>query len=174
MILTPSEETVMKVAYLGLAASLFCLAGCSKPVPAVITRLNDPAALIGNLPANPLQWQIITSAIDHRDATMFTVFGNDQAVAYAGSHNDQDYPAGSILSLVTWSQTEDPRWFGGMTPDKTQSVEFVKIKADSDHNRSYSYERYTGVPLNKADSVTSAQPSERAAYLLSQRAAVIP
>ena len=96
------------------------------------------------------------------------------AIAYARSHDDLNYPPGSILSLVTWSQTEDPRWFGGMTPGNTQSVEFVEIKADADHGRSYSYERYAGAPLTKVFSVATTEPSDRAAYLLSQRAAVMP
>ena len=81
---------------------------------------------------------------------------------------------GSVLSLVTWSQTEDPRWFGGMTPDKTQSVEFVEIKSDANRGRLYSYERYSGSPLAKVLSETTGEPNERAAYLLSQRAAVLP
>jgi hypothetical protein len=164
----------MKNVSFALIASLFCLAGCTNPVPAAITRLNAGAVLNGNLPENPLHWQVITSAIDHRDATMYTVFGNDAAVAYARSHDDRNYPAGSILSLVTWKQTEDPRWFWGMTPDATQSVEFVEIKADAGHNRLYSYERYTGSPLTKVSSETSAEPNQRAANLLSQRAAVMP
>jgi len=159
---------------LALMASLFCLIGCESPAPAVITRLNDSAVLSGNLPANPLHWQVITSAIDHRNATMYTVFGNDQAVTYARSHLDQNYPAGSMLSLVTWSQTGDPRWFGGMTPDKTRSVEFVEIKANPNHGLLYSYERYTGSPLAKVASEATSEPNERAAYLLSQRAAVMP
>ncbi len=164
----------MKAAGLFLIASLLGLAGCSKPVPAVITRLNESAALNGNLPADPLHWQVITSAIDHRNSTMYTVFGNDDAVTYARSHDDQNYPAGSILSLVTWKQAEDPRWFGGMTPDKTQSVEFVEIKADAGHDRLYSYERYPGSPLTKVSSETAAVPNERGTYVLSQRAAVMP
>jgi hypothetical protein len=164
----------MKIASLVLIASLFSLAGCEKPVPAVMTRLNDSAALKGDLSVNPLSWQVITSAIDHRNSTMYSVFGNDDAVTYARSHNDQNYPAGSILSLVTWKQTEDPRWFGGMIPDKTQSVEFVEIKADAGHDRVYAYERYTGAPLAKVCSETTDAPGERATYLLSQRAAVMP
>jgi len=164
----------MKNLSIALIAALFCLAGCEKPVPAVITRLNDSAALSGDLPANPLHWQVITSAIDHRDASMYTVFGNGDAAEYSRSHNDQNYPTGSVLSLVSWKQTGDPRWFGGMTPDKTQSVEFVEVKADANHSRLYSYERYTGAPLARVISVTTTEPNEREAYLLSQRAAVMP
>ena len=164
----------MKAAYLALIASFFCITGCEKPVPAAITRFNDSAALTGDLPANPLHWQVITSAIDHRDATMYAVFGNDDAIDYARSHSDQNYPSGSILSLVTWSQTEDPRWFGGKTPGNTQSVEFVEIKADAGNSRSYSYERYAGAPLAKVFSATTTEPTDRVAYLLSQRAAVMP
>ena len=40
---------------------------------------------------------------------MYTLFGNDLAVQYAHTNPQHDYPAGSVLSLVTWSQQEDPR-----------------------------------------------------------------
>lgn len=167
-------KCLIKAAGLILIAGSLLLAACSNPVPAVVSRLNESAALGGGLPVNPLHWQIITSAIDHRDATMYSVFGNNDAVNYARSHDDQNYPVGSVLSLVTWSHTEDPRWFGGMTPDKTQSVEFVEIKSDANRGRLYSYERYSGSPLAKVLSETTGEPNERAAYLLSQRAAVMP
>lgn len=44
------------------------------------------------------------------------VIGNDLAVEYARSHSQQGYPAGSVISLVTWTQREDPRWFGKGQP----------------------------------------------------------
>ena len=76
----------------------------------------------------------------------------------------------SVLSVVTWSQQEDPRWFGGSIPQKTTAVEFVKVTGPG----AYSYERYEGSPLKKVANGEGADPRERAAYLLAQRAAVMP
>ncbi len=146
------------------------LAGCEERVnPRVATKLNDDAALVGDLPSNPFQNKVITSWIDKHDATASTLFGNDVAVKYARTSAEMQYPAGSVLSAVTWSQQEDPRWFGGKIPQKPKAVEFVTVGATPG---AYSYQRFEGSPLKKVED--SVAPNERAAYLLSQRAAVMP
>ncbi len=143
------------------------LCGCdSKPNPRVETRLNTEATLPATLPYNPLANKVITSAIDHRNATMYTVFGNDTAIAYARTSAGHAYPAGSQLSLVTWNQQEDPRWFGGRIPAAPKSIEFVTINPDG----SPTYEAYAGSPLTK---IPNLDPI-RAHYITTQRAAVMP
>jgi Cytochrome P460 len=153
---------------------LLCLMGCAKENPRVLTQLNQAAFLDGALPANPLQWKVITSAIDRKDATMYTLFGNDQAVQYARTNAQHDYPTGSVIALVTWTQQEDPRWFGGSIPAAPRSVEFVTVSVGSDHKPQYSYEDYAGAPLRKVSTQQNSAPDGRTAYLLSQRAAVMP
>jgi hypothetical protein len=83
-------------------------------------------------------------------------------------------PAGSILSLVTWNQQEDSRWFGAKIPATPKSVEIVTVGTTSDQKPSYSYQQYEGSPLNKISEQQGATPNDRAAFLLSQRAAVMP
>jgi hypothetical protein len=138
--------------------------------PRVATRLNQDAALVGDLPSNPLQGRAITSWINKQDSTMSTLFGNDAAVQYARSHSDMKYPVGAVLLAVTWNQQEDPRWFGGKIPHKPKAVEFVTVTGPG----ATSYQRYEGSPLKKVASVEGADPTDRAAYLLAQRAAVMP
>ena len=90
--------------------SVMGLAGCSDQVnPRVATRLNLDASSMGDLPSNPLQGRVITSWIDKRDSTMSTVFGNDVAVKYARTNAGEKYPAGAVLSVVTWGQQEEDR-----------------------------------------------------------------
>jgi hypothetical protein len=148
--------------------------GCSGNEPRISATLNQSASLIGTLPANPLQWEAITSMIDRADSTMSTLYGNDIAVGYVRTHSQHDYPAGSQLSLVTWTQQEDPRWFGASIPEAVKSVEFVTVGSAQDGRPSYSYLKYEGSPLQKSVAQESATPNQRAAYLLSQRAAVMP
>jgi hypothetical protein len=151
------------------AALLLGVAGCSDEVnPRVATKLNQDATLTGDLPANPLQGKVITSWINRQDGTMSTMFGNDVAVQYARTSGDKTYPAGSVLSVVTWGQQEDPRWFGAKIPEKTRSVEFVTVTGSPG---TYSYQRYEGLPLKKIDDTTS---NARLAYLVAQRASVMP
>jgi hypothetical protein len=157
-----------------LSLGILSFMGCTNPYPPVVATLNQGAVLPSDLPSNPMQDRVITSWIDRRDSTMSTLYGNDIAVQYSRTSQQQDYPSGSKLSLVTWNQQEDPRWFGAKIPAKVKSVEYVAIKTGPDQHTSYSYESYAGTPLKKTGSQQGPTPTPRAAYLLSQRAAVMP
>jgi hypothetical protein len=150
---------------------LMCgLVGCTKTNPRVVTALNIGAMLGSELPSNPLQNRVITSWIDKNAGTMSTLYGNDTAVQYARTGAQSGYPAGSALSVVTWTQQEDPRWFGGNIPAAAKSVEYVTIAPD----QHFTYQRYEGSPLKQVDEEAGVTPNERTVYLLAQRAAVMP
>ena len=166
------SHTLCAVSILLAAAAIV---GCAHDQPKVRAELNRDASPVGNLPANPLQWKIVSSSIDTNRSTMSTLYGNDIAVVYARSHAERDYPSGAILSLVTWTQKEDSRWFGAWIPNHVQSIEFVFVTAAPDGHRQYSYQQFTGSPLTKSSSDdNTSTPTPRAAWLLSQRAAVLP
>lgn len=150
------------------------LEGCSdKTNPRVVTRLNTDAGLAGELPSNPLQGKVIASWVNKQDGTMSTMFGNDVALQYARTNAEMRYPAGTVLSVVTWGQQEDPRWFGGKIPQRPKTVEFVTVSGPG----GFRYERYEGSPLKKVVTTNLEDldaASKRGTYLLSQRAAVMP
>ncbi len=148
------------------------LGGCASENPRVVTRLNDGAALVGGLPFNPLSHKVITSWVDKQSSTMSTLYGNGVAARYARANAGRDYPVGSLLSVITWSQQEDPRWFGGNIPAKVKSVEYVTVGAGADQRPSYAYQKYEGAPLEKTPEGPAA--NERVELLLAQRAAVMP
>ena len=150
------------------------IAACSSGEPKISAIPNQSASLVGQLSANPLQWRIITSVVDRSDRTMATLYGNDRAVGYVRTHLQHDYPAGSMLSLVTWDQQEDARWFGANIPNQVKSVEFVTVETGADGRPSYSYEKYEGQPLKKSADQEALAATERAMYMISQRAAVLP
>lgn len=160
--------------YLSVASALLSVSGCSEQNPRVKTTVNQTAALDGDLPLNPLRWKVITSATNARDSTMETLFGNDLAVEYARTNSSHEYPPGSELALVTWNQQEDGRWFGGKIPATPKSVEFVTVKANAEHQPAYAYQRFEGAPLKKTSEQTGTMPNERASFLLTQHAAVMP
>jgi hypothetical protein len=164
----------MKLIYLISAVLPLGMLGCSDQNPRVTTKFNQEASLVGNLPWNPLQGKVITSWIDKQNSTMSTLYGNDTAVQYARSNSQHNYPSGSVLSLVTWNQKEDERWFGGKIPAAPRSVEFVTVGSTEDHRPSFSYQQFEGAPLAKIAGQDGPVPNDRAAFLLSQRAAVIP
>ncbi|MBT9332080.1 cytochrome P460 family protein [Paracidobacterium acidisoli] len=164
----------MKCTGLLCAGLLVIAAGCSGANSRVATHINQEAALTGNLPYNPLAWKVITSWIDEQNGTMSTLFGNDAAVQYARNNSGHDYPSGAVLAAVTWSQQEDPRWFGAGIPSSPKSVEFVSVIKGADQKPSWSYEKYEGSPLKESSKAEASVPGDRAAWLLAQRAAVMP
>jgi hypothetical protein len=152
---------------------VLCFPGCwgTRNSPG---KFNDASVLSGDLPYNPLRWNVVTSAVSRRAGTVYTVFGNDRAVAYARSGAEGNYPVGGVLSLVTWTQRPDPHWFGGMIPSEVKSVEFVSVVYDGEQHLEYAYAEYSGSPLKVISSQTERFPTGRAAYLLAQRGAFLP
>ena len=163
----------MKAIHLLALPLVLILTGCSQPNARVITRFNREAEVSGELPYNPLQWEDIASTLNHKDHTFATVLGNDRAIAHARKNATHAYPAGSVLSVITWSQEEDPRWFGGNIPGDVRSIEFVEVQSARDQE-TYLYTLYGGSPLKKLASTDEKSPTGRAAYILGQRAAVVP
>ena len=164
----------MKAIHVLAAALLLMLVGCSEPNARVKTRFNHEAEVSGELPFHPLQWEVIACTLNHDDHTSATVLGNVQAISCARKNASHEYPAGSVLSVITWSQEEDPRWFGGNIPGNVRSVEFVEVQSGPDRGRTYLYTLYGGSPLRKLVSAEEKSPTGRAAYIVGQRAAVMP
>ncbi len=82
-----------------------------------------------------------TMFVDPKARTMATLSGNGAAVQVARAGETKKglvpgYPAGSVLALVTWSQREDPHWFGARIPDNPKSIEFVEVDV-SGNGRTY-------------------------------------
>jgi hypothetical protein len=174
----PIKTFCISIILAALNLVLLSMSGCSSDHSKISAEINQSASLSGDsasaLPANPLQWKIITSAINRADSTMSTLYGNDLAVTYSRTHPQHDYPSGAVLSLVTWTQQDDPRWFGARIPHEVKSVEFVNVGTAPDGRISYSYQQYEGAPLKKSSFQEAFAPSDEMARLLSQRAAVLP
>lgn len=120
------------------------------------------AALPASLPYQPLAWTAITMYVDPKAHTMATLYGND--VARNAIKKAPAYPEGSVLALVTWTQRDDPHWFGARIPDSPQSVEFVRITGQATE-----YRRFTGEGLRED---TTVEP--RSSFLLGLTPAWLP
>jgi hypothetical protein len=156
------------------AVVVFVFVGCSQPSARVQTRFNSDAKLKGQLPYDPFSWQVISSTLNENEHTVSLIVGNDRAVRHARTSAVDDYPAGSVICAITWSQQEDPRWFGGHIPHGVRSVEFLEVQSSPDPSRRYVYSMYTGSPLAKFTSSAQGLPNGRTGQLLMQRAAVMP
>jgi hypothetical protein len=120
---------------------------------------NDRPDKITGLPKQ----QMITSLIDKKQQLHRVLYGNEIAVQHARSGASGPYPAGAILTLATWSQQEDARWFGALVPDHLNTVEVVKVGATT------TYESYQAPGWKKA----STDQPDRTSYITQLKAAVI-
>ncbi len=161
--------------------------GCHQPMrandyvytlPITAARLNHPdavnnaAALAANLPYQPFTWNAITMYVDRNAHTTATLYGNEAAIQAAQANNSSSptYPTGAILALVTWTQRDDPHWFGARIPNEPQSVEFVQVATSS---QPASYRHFTGTALNE-DHPNSTTVAQRTTFILGLSPARLP
>ena len=130
--------------------------------------LYDGAALVGDsVDGHPLRGKVITTFVDTRAGTMSTLYGNDVAVQRARS--GQPYSVGAVVTLVTWSQREDPHWFGGRIPKGLESAEVVRFGGSGVP----AYSRFEGTVLTKR-AVAAYVAAQRIQYIVGKKASVIP
>jgi hypothetical protein len=158
--------------YLCLALLFVAPAGCAEKRTNPSDLINQEASLPAGLPFDPLQWRVISSSINRRDATMSILYGNDLAVTQARQPAQASYPAGSVLSLITWTQKDDDHWYGARIPARIKSIEFVEVKSAGP--ASNVYQDYEGQPLQKAPEKDATTLNERINDILNRRASVMP
>jgi hypothetical protein len=127
-----------------------------------------------SLPINPMEWRLITTVMDTRMHRMCALYGNDQAVDHARLGAGPAYPAGSEISLVTWTQQEDKHWFGANIPSEIFSVEWIWFTDSPNHKSRPAYRLYSGKPLRLQQDNNSLTIQQRVNYILDQKASVIP
>jgi len=115
----------------------------------------------------PLRSSFITSMVDTGTHTMSTLYGNELAVNCARS--GVPYKPGSTLTLVTWTQREDPHWFGGRIPQRIASEEMVVYTAGGEVD----YRYYAGPGMTRKV-VPAGSSTDRVQYITSQKASVVP
>jgi hypothetical protein len=137
------------------------------PLPDTLSLYDQAASLPDSVGLHPLQGKVITTIVNRREGTMSTLYGNDIAVKDA--RGGLRPGPGASFALVTWSQRDDPHWFGGRIPKELVSIEVVKFGADG----ATAYNRYEGATLAKkmpAADVVAA----RVQYITGQKASVLP
>src|SRR6266478_5451709 len=86
----PTVRLAMKKTYLLGVVLFVSIYGCSGNEARITATMNELATLVGELPANPLQWKVITSTVSSGDSTRKTLYGNDLAARYARTNLKHD------------------------------------------------------------------------------------
>jgi hypothetical protein len=86
------------------------------------------------------------------------------------------YPEGSKLAPATWTPRSDERYLGAEISDQVKSLEFVFVfvEVSNGGHPSHSASGMEAKPLKKESDSQASTSNERSAYLLSQRAALMP
>jgi hypothetical protein len=154
----------------------------TEPLTAAVNNgnevVNNPAArLPANLPWQPLVWSVIALYVNPETHTMAALFGNGPAMsavrargADAAATAGPTYPPGAVLALVTWTQRDDPHWFGARIPGVPVSVEFVKV---GHAGEAATYRNFAGANLDE-DRPAPEFAAQRTAFLLGLAPAQLP
>lgn len=124
---------------------------------------------LGDLPENPLLLTPLSTGIQPKNSSMFTVYGNYEAVQYYKQVPNSTNFANAAIYKVTWKQKEDEVWFGGNIPAQIKSVERVTFNKE----QWPVYELYTGVSMKKV-MIEKQKSIKRANEIMTQKIAVLP
>jgi len=149
-----------------IAAVISILTSCTQN-KSQLNTINEKASFPDALGLREKDFRVITSGIDKKQGTMFTLFGNADAIKFAATGKDSTQKE-KVFTLVTWAQVSDPAWYGAKIPGDIQRVEIVKVLGNS----SSDYKLYEGRTGNLATNPPNRE--ERVKYILSQKASIMP
>jgi len=129
--------------------------------------LNTEAAAADDSTLLAMEWEVITVSRSDREASLSMVYGNPRAIEHlrgAFPEPGASFAPGSALARVTWSEKEDPHWFGARIPGRMARARRITVGATADGQATYACEdRGGGEPQRPA----AACPSDAVDALLS-------
>jgi len=129
------------------------------------TRYNTAATPSQTEALQAMNGFIINSFVNTKTHTTGTLYGNAVVANYLKDSTDNNYPKGSVVTLLTWQQISDPRWFGGNIPDSLVSMEIVR------YNDSTTYTFYEGKNLTPA---VNSNAASSMAWIKAQSMMIVP
>jgi len=131
---------------------------------------NRAVAYPKGTPFDPLRWTPITVYTDSRKATISVLFAREAEKVGGGSSSAASANAGdrADLALVTWTERDDPHWFGARMPDKVISVEAVHVNQGHAEYQSFS------AAGSAAGDASAAAAAERSRFISRLRAVQVP
>lgn len=132
--------------------------------------VNENASLPASFDFNAMNLKVVTSSINHKKQTMITLYGTDSAINDLKDNLEKNEGKERILALITWSQKEDPYWYGAKIPNNLLSVEIIKSRQPFSENSEILYQKYEGKKLKKV----STDGTDRIHTILSMKPSIMP
>jgi hypothetical protein len=143
----------------GLGLLLF---SCEKP-----SRPNSGSWYLPNVDGQ----KVITSLINTKTKTIAICYGNDPAVR-AANDPANIHQAGQSYTLITWSQTPMPHWYGTNMNREVISVEKVNVSLNYNRKIFYTYQLQSS--RESRIKLQQQKTKERIRFIINLRAAVFP
>ena len=165
---------VKYVVLLWVGIGTFAIASCGSRKITDSDILNLDASLPATVPVQVLDWKVLHTSVDREQKTISTLSGNDVAVNAARKGVSTGFPAGAILALTTWSEVDDPHWFGAKIHGKPVAMEIVRFTLTAGGETVTGYERYAVTSLARVGSVDGAETDSRVRYITTRQLSVMP
>ncbi len=115
---------------------------------------------------------VISSSANANEATISILFGNAQAHTNSLSNAGRHVP-GEVLTLVTWQQIHNPRWYGSDINGRLKKIETVHVLRGSGHSLRYQYEVTNGATF-RGDDENQKNREKRISYIIGLKPSVFP
>jgi len=164
---------LLTVKYLAIVTCVaLALTGCSETNNSHNGEINTQASFPEGFNFKNRGLHVITSSINKKENTTSVLYGIAVAQKFAETAIPTD-STGVVMTLVTWKQQDDDRWFGAKIPGKLLSAETITIKGTPAQTVK-KFELFTGDSLKKETSVDPLKTATRIKFILGQKASILP
>jgi len=162
-----------KIKYLAIMTCLaLILTGCTTTPNNHAGELNTKASLPASFNFKNKGLHVITSSVNKRENTTAVLYGNAAAQKFAATTAPTD-SIGVLMTLVTWNQEDDERWFGGRIPGDLLCAETVTITGTPAAPQ-IKFELFNGALLTRETNTDSVDTAQRIKYILGRKASILP
>ena len=164
---------IPKINYLAIMTCFaLTLTACTTTPDNHAGELNTRASLPDSFNFKSKGLHVITSSINKRENTTAVLYGNAAAQKFARAAVPAD-SVGVVMTLVTWNQEDDGRWFGARIPGDLLCAETVTITGKPAAPQ-IKFELFNGALLKRETDTDGIDTAQRIKYILGQKASILP
>jgi len=155
-----------------MAGIAIAMTACTNAPDNHAGEINTKASLPDNFNFKNKGLHVITSSVNKRKNTTAVLYGNAAAQKFARTAVPAD-SVGVVMTLVTWNQEDDGRWFGAHIPGDLLCAETVTITGTPAAPQ-IKFELFNGALLTRETNTDSVNTAQRIKYILGQKASIVP
>ena len=155
-----------------MAGIAIAMTACTNAPDNHAGEINAKASLPASFNFKNKGLHVITSSVNKRENTTAVLYGNAAAQKFAAKTAPTD-SVGVLMTLVTWNQEDDWRWFGARIPGDSLCAETVTITGKPAAPQ-IKFEMFNGRLLTRETNTDGVDTAQRIKYILGQKASILP